>query len=96
MGILHTTYWGLPLVMCIIASGIYLLNRDGIRHYSAYAVLPIALAGFIAAPLDLTPFFRAYVPMLICSVWFLVIGIWTLVGYLRANPKPDPDQEGRL
>ena len=96
MGFLHSTSWGLPVVMSAIAAGIYILNRDGVRPYPWAAVLPIALAGFITSMLDLEPSFRVYIPMLICGVWLLVVGIWTLVGYLRANPKLDSGQEGYL
>jgi uncharacterized membrane protein HdeD (DUF308 family) len=85
-----------PLVMSGIAVGIYFLNRDGLRPYSWLEVFPIAVAGFIAAALDLEPGLRIYVPMLICGIWLLVVGMRTLVGYLRANPKPDPGHEGRL
>lgn len=95
MGFLYTTSWGLPLVMSGIAVGIYLLNREGVRPYSWIAVLPIALAGFVASALDLKPDFRIYVPMLICGIWLLAVGIRTLVGYLRDNPKPAPGQDGR-
>jgi len=95
MGFLYKTSWGLPLVMSVIAAGIHLLNRSGARPYSWLAVLPIAVAGFIASALDLTPGLRVYVPMLICGIWLLAIGIRTLAGYLRANPRPDPRQEGR-
>jgi uncharacterized membrane protein HdeD (DUF308 family) len=78
-----------------IAAAIYLLSRDSVRPYSWYFVLPIALAGFIAAVLDLEPMSRMYISMLACGVWLLSVGIWTLVGYLRANPKLDLGQEGR-
>ncbi len=88
--------WNLPSVMMGVALLIYLLNRDDVHTYSWRAVLPIALAGFIAAFLDLTPTAREYAPCVIGGVWLLVIGIWTLVGYLRANPKLDSGQEGRL
>jgi uncharacterized membrane protein HdeD (DUF308 family) len=96
MGFLYTTNWGLPLVMSGIAVGIYFLNRESVRPYSWLAVLPIALAGFIASALNLEPSFRVYAPMLICGIWLLVVGIRTLVGYLRANPKQHLGQEGRL
>ncbi len=96
MLLLPTTSWGLPLVMSSIAAGIYILNRNSARPYSWFTVLPIALAGFAASALDLEPNFRAGMPILICGLWLLGIGIWTLVGYLRANPKLDPGQEGRL
>ena len=95
MGFLYTTSWGLPLVMSGMAVGIYFLNREGVRPYSWFAVLPIALAGFVVSALDLKPDLRIYVPMLICGIWLLAVGVRTLVGYLRANPRPDPVQEGR-
>ncbi len=87
--------WSLPLVMTAIAAGIYFWNRDEVRPYSWRAVLPIALAGFIAAGLDLEPVARWFVPLIIGGAWLLGIGTWTLVHYLRAHPKPEAGQEGR-
>jgi hypothetical protein len=95
MGFLKATWWGLPLVMSGIAAGIYFLNRNGVRPYPWFSVLPIALAGFIAAALDLEPENRWFLPWAICGAWLLGIGTWTLVRYLRTNPKPDPGQAGR-
>jgi uncharacterized membrane protein HdeD (DUF308 family) len=92
---LFETRWGLPLVMTGIAAGIYFLNRNGARSYSWRAVLPIALAGFVAPALGLEPMNRAIVPMVICGAWLLGIGTWTLVHYLRAHPKSDAGREGR-
>jgi hypothetical protein len=96
MGFLKSTYWGLPLVMIGISAGIYFLNRKEVRSYSLFAVLPIALAGFVAAALDLTPEMRWMATMVICSAWLLGIGIWTLFRYFRSHPKPDTKQEGCL
>ena len=92
---LNETRWGLPLAMTGLAATIYFVNRDEARPYSWRAVLPLALAGFIAAPFDLELMSRTFMPMAICGAWLLGIGIWTLVRYLRANPKPDAGQEGR-
>jgi hypothetical protein len=96
MGFLKSTHWGLPLVTSGIAAGIYFLNRNGVRPYSWCAVLPIALAGLIAATFNLEPEKRWFMPLIICGAWLLGIGTWTLVRYLRAHPKPDAGQEGRL
>jgi hypothetical protein len=87
--------WSLPLVMTAIAAAVYFWNRDDVRPYSWRAVLPIALAGFIAAGLDLKAVARWSVPLVIGGAWLLGIGTWTLVHYLRAHPKPDTGQEGR-
>jgi hypothetical protein len=95
-GILRATFWGLPLVMIGIAVGIYFLNRKDVPSYSLLAVLPIALAGLIAAALDLTQEIRWLMPLVICSAWLLAVGIWTLIRYLRTHPKPDTGQESCL
>lgn len=87
--------WSLPLVMTAIAAAVYFWNRDDVRPYSWHAVLPIALAGFIAAGLDLEPMARMFLPLLIGGAWLLGIGTWTLVRYLRTHPKPDAGREGR-
>lgn len=87
--------WSLPLVMTGIAASIYFWNRDEVRPYSWRAVLPIALAGFIAATLDLKSEARWFVPLVIGGAWLLGMGTWTLIHYLRAHPKPDTGQEGR-
>jgi hypothetical protein len=84
----------LPLVMAAVAAGVYLWNRDDVRPYSWRAVLPIILAGFIAAGLDLEPKNRFFVPLVIGGTWLLGIGTWTLVHYLRAHPKSDAGREG--
>ena len=95
IGLLHEARWSLPLVMTAIAAGIYFWNRDDVRPYSWRAVLPIALAGFIAAGLDFMPEARGFLSLVIGGAWLLGIGTWTLVCYLRANPKPGTGQEGR-
>ncbi len=87
--------WSLPLVMAAIAAGVFFWNRDDVRPYSWRAVLPIALAGFMAAGLELKPETRWFVPLVIGGAWLLGIGTWTLVHYLRAHPKPDIGREGR-
>jgi len=87
--------WALPLVMTGTAAGIYFLSRNDVRPYSWHAVLPIALAGFLAAVLDLKPGVRFVLPHAICGTWLLGIGTWTLVRYLRLHPKPEVGQEGR-
>ncbi len=94
MGFLNATWWGLPVVMTGIAAGIYFLNRNGVRPYSWIAVLPIALAGFIAASLNLEHESRWFLPMTICGAWLLGIGAWTLIRYLRTNPRSDRGQAG--
>ncbi len=95
VGLLNEARWSLPLVMTAIASGIYFWNRDDARPYSGRAVLPIALAGFIAAGLDFMPEARGFLSLVIGGAWLLGIGTWTLVRYLRAHPKPGTGQEGR-
>jgi hypothetical protein len=88
------TRWSLPLVMAGIAVGIYLLNRNEARPYSWGAVLPIVVAGFAAAALDLDPGDHTLMPMIIGGAWLLGIGTWTLVRYLLARPKPNVGLEG--
>jgi hypothetical protein len=56
--------WLLALVMPGIAAAVYFRNRDDVRPYSWRAVLPIALAGIIAADLYLTPKALCLVPLL--------------------------------
>jgi hypothetical protein len=81
--------------MTVIAATIYLWNRDEVRSYSWRAVLPIALAGFLAAALNLEPKSRLHVPLVIGGAWLLSMGTWTLVRYLRAHPKVDAGREVR-
>ncbi len=87
--------WGIPLVMTAIAAGVYFWNRTDVRPYSWRSVLPIALAGLLAAAFDLKPEARWFVPLVIGGAWLLGIGSWTLVGYLRAHPSPEMGQDGR-
>lgn len=95
VSLLHEARWSLALVMTAIAAALYFWNRDDVRPYSWRAVLPIALAGFLAAGLDFMPEARGFLPLAIGGAWLLGIGTLTLVRYLRANPKPGARQEGR-
>jgi hypothetical protein len=95
VALLNGARWSLPLVMTAIAAGVFFWNRDDVHPYSWRAVLPIALVGFIAAWLDLMPEARGFLSLIIGGAWLLGIGTWTLVRYLRTNPKPDTGQEGR-
>jgi hypothetical protein len=95
MVFLRMTHWGLPVVMCGIATGIYLLHRNSVRPYSLRALLPMVLAGFITAALNLEPDYRMIAPWFICGAWLLGIGTWTLVRYLQAHPKANTGQDGR-
>jgi len=87
MVFLRMTQWGLPVVICGIVTGIYFINRNSVRPYSWRALLPIILAGFITAAIELEPVYRITAPWFICGTWLLGIGTWTLLGYLRAHPK---------
>jgi len=48
-----------------------------------------------ADALGLDPENRWFLPLVISGVWLLGVGIWTLIRYLRTNPKPDSVQAGR-
>ena len=96
MGFLRPTSWGLPLVMVGIAAGIYLLHRNGVRPYSLLSVLPLVLAGIIAAAWNPAIPWRLMAPLILSGFWLLGIGPWTLVRYLRYHPKQGAGQEGGL
>jgi len=80
--------WGVPVAMTIATVLIYFLSRHEARPYSWWSVLPIAVAGWATACMDLPRNGREFLPVLIGGAWLLSRGTWTLARYLRAHPRP--------
>jgi hypothetical protein len=85
--------WSIPVIMATVAFLVFLLNRGEARSYSVWSVLPIALAGFLSAAVEIPPENRQRLPFVIAGAWLLGIGTWTLVRYFRAHPTPNARQE---
>jgi Zn-dependent protease len=80
--------WSVPVLMALVALGVYLWNRLEPHRYSWQSALAIALAGILTAGLDVPPEGRQFLPLLIGGVWLLAHGVPTLVRYLRTYPAP--------
>jgi hypothetical protein len=79
--------WIVPVLMTIAAVLVYAFNRREALPYSWRSVLPIAVAGWASAWLDLPDASRHFLPILIGGGWLLSRGVWTLARYLRAHPR---------
>ena len=79
--------WSIPVVMTIVAALEYWWNRSEARSYKWWSVALIALAGMLSPLWELPAPSRQFVPLLVGGVWLLAHGGWTLIGYLRANPR---------
>lgn len=86
-------WWAVPVMTSIAAVLEYWWNRDEPRRYPGWAVVPIAVAGVLSLAWDLPGKSREYVPLMIGGVWLTAHGLWTLAGYLRANPRR-PELDG--
>jgi len=89
--------WGVPVALLAVALALYALNRGGERPYQWWYVLFLPAAAVLWMGLhphqveaDLNRQFRVFV---IAGLWLSAQGAWTLLGYLRRNPRP-PAQEG--
>jgi hypothetical protein len=91
-----TKGWAVALVTLAMAAVLYLITRRDAHSYSWVSVLPVALAGLLAAFLDLPPDIRRLIPVLILSVWLIVRGSWLLVRFLRTHPRLEQMDGGRL
>jgi hypothetical protein len=80
--------WLIAPIMAAAAVWVWWGVQDEVHHYSPLAVAPIALAGVAAAFLDLPGRAWSSVPMVIGGLWLVAAGIYTRIGYLRANPAP--------
>jgi len=80
--------WSVPVVMAMVAAVEYLWSRSDARPYAWWWVALLALAGFLSLAWDLPPKSREFVPLVIGGAWLLAQGGWTLIHYLRANPRP--------
>jgi hypothetical protein len=85
--------WSIAILMAAAAFLIFILNRREPRPYSAWSVLPMAVAGLLSAAIELSSESRQKLPLVIGGAWLLWTGAWTLVRYLRDHPKPNPHQE---
>ncbi|MCX6629517.1 MAG: hypothetical protein NTW28_18015 [Candidatus Solibacter sp.] len=80
--------WSVPIVMALVALGVYAGNRRDAHAYSWQSAAAIALAGLLSIGLELPPRSRQFLPLLIGGVWLLAHGVPTLVRYLRTYPAP--------
>jgi len=83
------SYHGLrsvPVLMTAASVLVYALNLREPRSYAWWSVLPIAVAGWASAWVDVPAASREFLPILIGGAWLLSRGTWALVRYLRANP----------
>ena len=88
--------WSVALIMVGAAILEYFMNREEVHPYSYRAVLPLALAGILAAFLDVPPHSRQFLPLVIGGVWLLALGAWTLIRYLHTYPKRQALESGGL
>jgi hypothetical protein len=80
--------WSVPIVMLVVAVGVFVWNRREPHPYSWQSALAIALAGLLSAGLEVPLDGRRYIPLLIGGLWLLAQGVTTLVRYLRTYPAP--------
>jgi hypothetical protein len=80
--------WLTPAAMVLFAVPLYVVNRRAERLYRWWSTAILALAGLPFLWVDLpTAVFRVW-PTLLVGLWLLAEGAYTLVHYLRANPRP--------
>jgi hypothetical protein len=79
--------WMLPLVMGAVAALEYFWNRDEARPYAWWSAAAIAAGGAVSLVWELPRKSLVYMPLLIGGVWLLAHGVWSLVIYLRNNPR---------
>jgi hypothetical protein len=85
--------WRVPVIMAVVAAGVYLSNRRDPHPYSWQSTVAIAVAGLLSAGLRMPPKSRPFIPLLIGGVWLLAHGVPTLVRYLRTYPAPKSEGE---
>lgn len=85
---LCTKGWAVALITLAMAAMLYLITRRDAHAYTWISVLPVALAGLMAAFWDLPPDIRKFIPLLIVSGWLVVRGAWLLVRFLHKHPRP--------
>ena len=88
--------WSVALVTLAMAAVLHLITRRDAHAYTWFSVLPVALAGLLAAFLDLPPNTRTIIPILILSGWLVIRGLWLLVRFLRTHPRLEELDSGRL
>jgi len=80
--------WSVPVVMMAVAALEYYWTRDDARPYSVWSSAAIAAAGWLTVAWELPARSTAFLPLLIGGLWLSAHGLWSLVRYLRANPRP--------
>lgn len=89
-----TKGWAVALATLAMAALLYLMTRRDAHAYTWVSVLPVALAGLLAAFLDLPPDIRIVIPLLIVSGWLVVRGLWFLIRFLHKYPRPGEPNGG--
>jgi len=88
--------WTVALLTLAMAVLLYLMTRRDAHAYSYISVLPVALAGLLAAFLDLPSNVWGFIPLLILSGWLIIRGIWLLIRFLKTHPRIGELDGGRL
>jgi len=96
IGVYFWGKWIVALSMTVMAVLVFFMSRKDAHSYSWWSVLPIALAGFLAAFLELPPEASVVAPACILGAWFLIRGTWTLIRFLKSHPRLNEMERGRV
>jgi hypothetical protein len=80
--------WAPALVMVAVAAMLWGLNQSAGHAYPWWAVLPLAVSGFLFWDIPLSHKAREALPFVLGGLWLTVRGALTLFWYLKENPLP--------
>jgi hypothetical protein len=80
--------WLIPLAMPALAVTLYIANRRSERPYSRRSALILALTGLVFIWVEVAAPLQRSLPWLLAGGWLVGQGVYTLVDFLRENPRP--------
>jgi hypothetical protein len=78
--------WLVPCTMPVVAILLYVVGRKSERPYSRWSALILALTGLPFVWIGIPMFLQPLLALMLAAGWLAGVGLFTLVGYLRANP----------
>jgi hypothetical protein len=74
--------------MVVISALLYVFFHDSEHAYSLWSILPLAASGFLPLVIGAPDRIGPFLPWLLCGIWLLLRGAWTLTRYLHQHPRP--------
>ncbi len=82
-----------PFLIMALALALYAVSKISDLPYSFVSVIPVFIVGVILVPLNVNLRVAYFFPFLFTGLWLFFRGLFTLIHYLRVNPRQPRTQE---